>query len=42
MEIQFEAQDRKNSIYLLYLSSIGQEGEHVFKYGKTTIPFTRF
>jgi hypothetical protein len=42
MNILFNTQKRKNSIYLLYSSPIGQLGEHVFKFGKTYVPLTRF
>jgi len=35
-------QQRRNSIYLIYLTPLIQNGEHVFKFGKTWDPLNRF
>lgn len=38
----FDIQDHKDSIYLLYCSPIAQAGEYIFKYGRTRKPLSRF
>jgi hypothetical protein len=40
--IKHVKQDRLNCIYLIYLSSIGQEGKNIYKFGRTYDPAHRF
>lgn len=42
MHCNFDVTERYNYIYIIYLSTIGQSGELIFKFGKTHDIFHRF
>ena len=42
MELKLNVKERHNSIYLIYLSTFGNTGQKVYKFGKTYNSLTRF